>query len=84
MDEWLPVVLGCTWGLLAARRLAARGLAIGAIALGVLASALNGELALSPWFAAVDALVVAASAAVGAALRHRRALRALLPRRAAP
>lgn len=84
MDEWLPVVLGCVWGLLTARRVALRTTAAGAIALGVLASALNGELALSPWFAAVDALLVAATAAAVHLVRHRRAARALPPHRAAP
>ncbi|MGZ8412523.1 MAG: hypothetical protein ACXW05_07300 [Gemmatirosa sp.] len=84
MDEWLPVVLGCTWGLLAARRLALRAIIAGAVALGVLTSWINGELALTPWFAVVDTLLVGASAAVGVTLRHRRAVRALPPRRAAP
>jgi hypothetical protein len=83
MDEWLPVVLGCIWGLLAARRLALHTIAVGAIALGALASAVNGELAISPWFAAVDALIVAGSAALGVTLRHRRTARVLPPHRAA-
>jgi hypothetical protein len=84
MDEWLPVVLGCTWGLLAAPRLALRTIVVGALAIGVLASWMNGELALGPWFAAVDTLIATASAAVGLTLRSRRAPRALPPRRTAP
>lgn len=85
MDEWLPAVLGCTWGLLAAarRRTAARHaiaaprrrpsshliLALGVLAIGALVSLVNGELATSPWFAVVDTASAAAGAAVGVIVR---------------
>ena len=85
MDEWLPAVLGCTWGLLAAarpraamryatgaphRRPSSRViLAVGVLAIGVLVSLVNGELATSAWFAIVDTASAAAGAAVGVIVR---------------
>ena len=85
MDEWLPAVLGCTWGLLAAarprtatrhataaprhRRTPHLILVVGVLAIGVLVSLVNGELATSAWFAIVDTASAAAGAAVGVIVR---------------
>lgn len=81
MDEWLPAVLGCTWGLLAvARRRAPATLALGVVAIGVLVPLANGELAASPWYAVVD--TAGAAAGTAAAVAARGAARALA--RAAP
>ena len=72
MDEWLPAVLGCTWGLLAAPRCRPSSpaiLAVGVLAIGVLVPLVNGELATSAWFAVVDTASAAAGAAVGIVAR---------------
>ena len=85
MDEWLPAVLGCTWGLLAAarprptmrhaaaaprRRPSSHAiLAVGVLAIGVLVSLVTGELATSAWYAVVDTASAAAGAAVGVIVR---------------
>ncbi|GLC24864.1 hypothetical protein [Roseisolibacter agri] len=86
MDEWLPAVLGCTWGLLAAARpgatprLARREhrrrpsahlvLALGVLAIGLLVPLVNGELAVSVWFVAMDTISAAAGAAIGVVARR--------------
>jgi hypothetical protein len=91
MDEWLPVVLGCLWGVVAAtswRRPSppARRLLFvaGLLAIGTFATIASGEAARSPWFAAVDVALAALGALAGAALRRTAptAARTLLPRRA--
>jgi hypothetical protein len=75
MHEWLPAVLGCTWGWLVgpwAGR-GARGrlaLALGLLGVGLLAALVSGELAASPWFVAVDVAIAGVGAAVGAYARR--------------
>lgn len=86
MDEWLPAVLGCTWGLLAAARPGALPrpglrahrrrpsahlvLALGVLAIGLLVPLVNGELATSAWFVVMDTLSAAAGAAIGIIVRR--------------
>ena len=98
MDEWLPVALGCIWGVVAAtprhrpsppRVRARRALFVaGLLAIGTLATVVSGEAAQSPWFAALDVALAAigalAGALAGAAVRRTAAsaARTLLPRRA--
>ena len=105
MNEWLPVLLGCTWGMLAAPPLGpARGpgapglaavvpillhrrgqhaarLALGALVLGALTALVNGEVAVSAWFALGDAATAVAGTAVG--VTARAASRSCWPRLAA-
>ena len=86
MDEWLPAVLGCTWGLLAAARPGATPrpdlrahrrrpsshlvLALGVLAIGLLVPLVNGELAAGVWFVLLDTASAAAGAAIGIVVRR--------------